>query len=384
MDETKSPERSQVSGTRRVCLKIDSSMIGMESARSYTSKSQRTVGYSVWGQKSLGSLNTSLSDAGSTGGEGDVFSDILNAKGDEDAKVGARRFSRGAAGHVLSSRVSSTEEQKSIEQIKAQCVQYLIYWLFGGKNARSEFQRMLDDMRNGSAQNNAVAGGFDQMTLQTTESEYYEEREDTSFSTTGTVRTADGREINFNLDLTMSRSFQEYYETNYTKDVVQMVDPLVINLNSNIASLSDQKFEFDLDADGVKDTISMLNAGSGYLALDKNGDGIINDGSELFGTRSGDGFSDLAAYDEDGNGWIDENDEIFDKLLVWSKNEKGEDELYTLKQAGVGAICLQKASTNFSLNNLKNNQVNGAIRATGIFLYENGNVGTMQHIDVAQ
>ncbi|MBR1691345.1 MAG: hypothetical protein IJ711_01065 [Lachnospiraceae bacterium] len=365
-------------------MKIDSSMIGMESARSYTSKSQRTVGYSVWGQKSLGSLNTSLSDAGSTGGEGDVFSDILNAKGDEDAKVGARRFSRGAAGHVLSSRVSSTEEQKSIEQIKAQCVQYLIYWLFGGKNARSEFQRMLDDMRNGSAQNNAVAGGFDQMTLQTTESEYYEEREDTSFSTTGTVRTADGREINFNLDLTMSRSFQEYYETNYTKDVVQMVDPLVINLNSNIASLSDQKFEFDLDADGVKDTISMLNAGSGYLALDKNGDGIINDGSELFGTRSGDGFSDLAAYDEDGNGWIDENDEIFDKLLVWSKNEKGEDELYTLKQAGVGAICLQKASTNFSLNNLKNNQVNGAIRATGIFLYENGNVGTMQHIDVAQ
>ena len=44
----------------------------------------------------------------------------------------------------------------------------------------------------------------------------------------------------------------------------------------------------------------MLN-GSGYLALDKNGDGTINDGSELFGTRNGDGFADLAQYDEDGN-----------------------------------------------------------------------------------
>ncbi len=39
----------------------------------------------------------------------------------------------------------------------------------------------------------------------------------------------------------------------------------------------------------------------------------INDGSELFGTSSGDGFKDLATYDEDENGWIDENDSIFSK-----------------------------------------------------------------------
>ena len=117
--------------------------------------------------------------------------------------------------------------------------------------------------------------------------------------------------------------------------------------------------------------------------MDKNGDGIINDGSELFGTKSGDGFKDLMIYDEDGNGWIEENDEIFSKLLIWSKDENGNDELYHLKEAGVGAICLQKASTDFSLNSLKNNQANGQIRSTGIFLYENGNVGTMQQLDLA-
>lgn len=138
----------------------------------------------------------------------------------------------------------------------------------------------------------------------------------------------------------MSRSFEEYYETTHTEEVLQMMDPLVINLDTNIAGLSDQKFEFDIDCDGIKDTISMLEKGSGYLALDKNNDGSINDGSELFGTSSGDGFKDLAIYDEDGNGWIDENDEIFDKLLIWSKDADGNDELYTLKEAGVGLNML--------------------------------------------
>ena len=75
-----------------------------------------------------------------------------------------------------------------------------------------------------------------------------------------------------------------------------------------------------------------------FLALDKNGDGRMNDGSELFGTASGDGFKDLAAYDEDGNGWIDENDSIYSQLKIWTKDENGKDHLIDLKDADVGAI----------------------------------------------
>ena len=55
----------------------------------------------------------------------------------------------------------------------------------------------------------------------------------------------------------------------------------------------------------------MLGSGSGFLALDKNGNGKIDDGSELFGTKSGDGFADLAEYDSDGNGWIDEKGRVY-------------------------------------------------------------------------
>ncbi len=129
---------------------------------------------------------------------------------------------------------------------------------------------------------------------------------------------------------------------------------------------------------------SKLGAGSGFLALDKNGDGIINDGSELFGALTGNGFAELAKYDQDGNGWIDEADEIFNKLLIWQKDEQGNDVLRGLGAAGVGAIYLGSANTNFSLNSATDNHTNAVIRQTGMFLYENGESGTMQQVDFAQ
>lgn len=209
------------------------------------------------------------------------------------------------------------------------------------------------------------------------------ETEDTAFSTVGTVRTADGREIDFNVNVGMSRQFQQTFREDLELASFTMCDPLVINLDTDVASLSDQTFYFDIDADGELDEVSRLGAGSGYLALDKNGDGVINDGSELFGTASGNGFADLAKYDEDGNGWIDENDAIWNKLKIWAKDENGNDVLYRLADKGVGAICLQNVSTDFTLTG-QSGQTNGAIRNSGIFLYENGNAGTVQHVDVAK
>ncbi len=209
------------------------------------------------------------------------------------------------------------------------------------------------------------------------------EQEDTNFSTTGTVRTADGREINFQVDIGMSREFQSYYREDLEYVSFQMCDPLVMNFDTDVAELSDQKFYFDIDSDGEQDEISNLGKGSGYLALDHNEDGIINDGSELFGTESGNGFSDLAKYDQDNNGWIDENDVVWDKLKIWCKDENGQDVLYRLADKGVGAICLQNAETQFSLMNGEGTQ-KGAIRNTGVFLYENGNAGTVQHVDVVK
>lgn len=209
----------------------------------------------------------------------------------------------------------------------------------------------------------------------------YTEAESTTFQTSGLVTTADGRNISFGVEVSMSRAFTAKYDSLTCEEYIK-TDPLMINLDTNVGTVSDMKFYFDLDADGTEEEISFAGKGSGFLALDKNGDGVINDGSELFGTKSGDGFADLAAYDEDGNGWIDENDSVFSKLRVWTKGEDGKDILVDLKSADVGAVYLGNVDTEFSLKD-ENHHTNGIIQKTGIYLKESsGSVGTVNHVDL--
>lgn len=215
---------------------------------------------------------------------------------------------------------------------------------------------------------------------------HLEEKENTSFRTNGLVKTSDGREISFQLKVGMSRSFikETKLTSAETTEVLVMKDPLVINLDLPSAAVTDQEFFFDIDADGTKESLSTLSSGCGFLALDKNGDNIINDGSELFGTESGDGFADLARYDEDGNGWIDENDSIFSRLRVWTKDEDGRDQLLDLSEADVGAIFLGHVATDFHLNDAQTNETYAKIQSSGIFLHESSSeAGTIQHVDFA-
>ena len=211
----------------------------------------------------------------------------------------------------------------------------------------------------------------------------YSETEETGFHANGRACTEDGRTIEFNINILMSRSYMEYMNVSIPTMADALCDPLVVNIGSDTADVRDQTFKFDLDADGTEDEISMLGKGSGFLALDKNGDGKINDGSELFGTKSGDGFGDLREYDSDGNGWIDENDDVFFKLKVWCKDENGKDILMDLKEADIGAIFLGEQQTEFSLGGADGYR-DGVIRSTGVFLREStGAAGTVQHVDLS-
>ena len=211
----------------------------------------------------------------------------------------------------------------------------------------------------------------------------YAGEENTDFYSSGTVKTADGRSIDFDIGVEMSRSFRQHSHVKIDYKKAYQLDPLVINLDDGATELSGQTFLFDLDCDGELDNISMLAGASGFLALDENMDGIINDGSELFGTKTGDGFSELAVFDLDGNGWIDENDPIFNRLRIWTKGADGTDKLVALGVAGVGAIYLGNVDTAFSLNEKKSNKNLGTIRSTGLYLKENGQAGTIQQVDFA-
>ncbi|WP_024954180.1 hypothetical protein [Sulfurospirillum arcachonense] len=199
-----------------------------------------------------------------------------------------------------------------------------------------------------------------------------------NFQTQAFIQSKD-REIEISLDISLSRSF--VYQTKTTLATEALKDPLIISLNTDLPMLSSHKFEFDIDSDGTSDQISALKHNSGFLALDNNKNGKIDDGSELFGTKSGNGFEDLATFDDDKNGWIDENDKIFDRLQVWMKTQN-KDKLVSIGELGIGAIYLGNTQTPFDIKT-QTNELLGEVKKSGFFLFENGKAGVVSQVDLA-
>ncbi|MCP3875807.1 MAG: hypothetical protein GY699_21970 [Desulfobacteraceae bacterium] len=208
----------------------------------------------------------------------------------------------------------------------------------------------------------------------------HEEKEETDFFADGIVKTMDGRSIDFSFQMDLEREFFKEDQFVYSEKGYVMVDPLIINLDATIPQFSETRMSFDLDLDGEKEDIPLLKQGSGLLSLDKNNDGIINDGSELFGPSTGDGFGELSQYDLDKNFWIDENDAIFDELTLWENDDQGEMQLTKIKDAGVGAIYLMNAPTPFDLRD-EDNHLQARIKKSGIALNEDGSVSSIQEMD---
>lgn len=209
-----------------------------------------------------------------------------------------------------------------------------------------------------------------------------EESESTRWAAQGTIRTADGREVSFSIELQMQRHFRQESNTSLRLGNARPIDPLVINFDGTAAELQDVRFAFDLDSDGHAEQVPLLAGNRGFLALDRNGNQRIDNGSELFGPGTGNGFAELAAYDDDGNGWIDENDQVFDKLRVWTPSADGPGTLRSLREVGVGAISLAAAGTEFALRTADNRSL-GQVRATSAYLYEDGRVGHVQQLDLS-
>ncbi|WP_416825963.1 hypothetical protein [Helicobacter ganmani] len=207
-------------------------------------------------------------------------------------------------------------------------------------------------------------------------------------SISGKIIGSDGIEKSLDLSISVSQSFMQNLQissSNATKipeDVnKKVIDPLVIDYEGSGTELSDTKMRFDLDSDGTPDQISTLKKGSGFLALDKNGDGKINDGSELFGTQSGDGFKDLSIYDSNNDGKIDKDDPIYDKLRIWTPDANGEGQLVGLGEKGIGVIYLNAQESQEMMRG-ENGDLLGIKQKTAGYLREDGSSGQIHHIDL--
>jgi hypothetical protein len=135
--------------------------------------------------------------------------------------------------------------------------------------------------------------------------------------------------------------------------------PIIIPVGTNpVLRLTAPDVVFDLNADGVPETIAWTEQESeaAFLALDRNGNGRIDNGSELFGDSTSqppsndpNGFRALAEFDKEAaggnsNGWIDAGDTIYARLVLWrDTNHDGvtqPSELSGLQSAGISGISL--------------------------------------------
>lgn len=149
----------------------------------------------------------------------------------------------------------------------------------------------------------------------------------------------------------------------------QKGDPLLFDLDGDGLELTtaDDGILFDLDADGKTDRTSAPAGGDAFLAIDRNGNNRIDDGRELFGDQNGarDGFAELARLDHNNDGWINNDDEDFNRLLLFDGHG-----LRSLSGAGITAISLAAKSVFEQING---NDVVG----TADFVKNDGGRGTV-------
>lgn len=137
-------------------------------------------------------------------------------------------------------------------------------------------------------------------------------------------------------------------------------DPLILDLDGQgIKTINVQAgVHFDHNGDGFAELTGWVDAPDGLLVMDRNGDGVINDGRELFGdqtilkngARAANGFQALAELDTNKDGKIDANDPEFSRLKVWTDGDadgqSSQAELHSLDDVGIKSFGLDSTIAN--------------------------------------
>ncbi len=171
---------------------------------------------------------------------------------------------------------------------------------------------------------------------------------------------------------------------NLSVTITALAPPIAVDLDgdgvefvSNAAGVS-----FDYDGDGIAETTAWVAADDGLLAIDKNGDGKVNNGAELvFG---GAGLSDLqglaAAYDSNGDGKLDAADTDFAKFGIWhDANSNGvtdAGEFRSLISEGIISIALTSDGRAYTA-------ADGQVQVKGEALYTRADGSTGKLADAA-
>ncbi|MEP1444686.1 MAG: hypothetical protein ABJK37_01055 [Paraglaciecola sp.] len=207
-------------------------------------------------------------------------------------------------------------------------------------------------------------------------SERLYEYERMDYNTTLQLEDAQGAVTSMSLSLSYTRELD--IEQQLTLTAAEFTDPLVLNIGNKAQLYAEDKQAFDLDADGQKELIPELASGVWYLAYDRNQNGEIDNGTELFGAQTGQGFTELAELDDDNNGLIEADDDLYKALSLWD----GKNSLMSLADGGIRAISLNAANTPFTFTDDRGNAI-AQIRQTSVFMTDNNSLGAIHQVDIA-
>jgi hypothetical protein len=206
--------------------------------------------------------------------------------------------------------------------------------------------------------------------------EVRERLERSEFEAKARIATEDGRTIDIDLRQIQER-LQRHEEHVSVRAGDALKDPIVVDLGLAGTTVAAEPKSVDLDGDGTGEALPHLGESSPFLVHDRDGDGVVDDGSELFGPTTGDGYAELRALDDDGNQFLDAGDAAWDRLALWIG-----DDLVGLTDAGIGALYLGDVSAPFELLDAAGDR-RAQQQAMSFWVGEDGSSGTTRRIDVA-
>jgi hypothetical protein len=182
------------------------------------------------------------------------------------------------------------------------------------------------------------------------------------------------KQTSFTLQLEFS--FESVEVTSLKQGGVQQSDPITLDLDGDGIELTSfgNGARFDILGSGRAVNTAFVHGGDAFLAIDRNGNGVIDSGKELFGDQNGarNGFEELRKLDSNGDGVIDARDKDFDALRLFRDNGNGiteAGELITLSDAGIESISLNYQNVN------ENASGGNRIAQSAQFRYADGRYG---------
>ncbi len=184
-----------------------------------------------------------------------------------------------------------------------------------------------------------------------------------------------------NLKFRQNTSVEERIGISLEELGIKKVDPLVLDLDGKGIQLTEagKGAIFDVTADGKLDSTAWVKGNTALLTYDRNGNGVIDNGSELFGDQNGaaDGFEELGKYDTNGDRKITILDPIFKALKLYrdlnGDGKMSKNEFSSLSELGIKALNLNFMRTSADING-------NSLILNGSFEREDGSTGQLADV----